>query len=199
MFHQYNIFSVPVYRQDCNSSVLNQQEVIKYFKEYELNDDTDYTGKYPVGSYTSYHNNDSILELPQLDDLKTLIKDTVQSIHFSVGLSGTVEFTNSWFSINRKFSYHETHNHCPDIWSGVYYVQAEEGDATISFLNRLMVDSGWPYSAQKTAHTDFVSNKVTCPVKTGMLIVFPSYLDHMVDQHLTDNERITIAFNLNVK
>lgn len=199
MFQQYNIFPVPVYRSEFNKSEMVRDHIVQYFKDVEMFDTVDYTGKYPVGSYTSFYNNENILGLPQLVELHTFIKDTVQNIHQSVGLYGNVEFTNSWFSINRKYSYHESHNHCPDIWSGVYYVQAEESDATISFLNKVMIDSGWPYSAKKAAQTDFVSNKVTCPVKTGMLIVFPSYLDHMVNQHLTDNERVTIAFNLNIK
>jgi uncharacterized protein (TIGR02466 family) len=164
----------------------------------EKDDNIDYTGKYPVGNYTSFYANQDIIGLPQLVELKNFIKTTVQQIHNSIGLAGKLEFTNSWFSINRKYGYHETHNHCPDIWSGVYYLQAEEQDATISFTNRNLINSGWPYGAQKVHHTDFISSKMTCPVKTGLLVIFPSYLDHNVDQQLSDNERISIAFNLNV-
>ena len=198
MFQQYNIFSVPVFREEFSEAELLRSQTIQYFKDMEKDDKINYTGKYPVGSYTSFYSNEDIIGLPQLINLKTFIKNTVQQVHNSVGLSGELKFTNSWFNINRKYGYHETHNHCPDIWSGVYYLQAQEADATISFTNRILIDSGWPYSAQKIVHTDFVSSKMTCPVKTGLLVVFPSYLDHNVDQQLSDNERISIAFNMTV-
>jgi hypothetical protein len=32
-----------------------------------------------------------------------------------------------------------------------------------------------------------------------MLLIFPSYLQHKVSQHMSDNERISIAFNMDLK
>ena len=176
-----------------------RKEMVPFFKDIEVTDTRSQDGKYPSGSYTSFFNNEDIIGLPQLDILRNFIKETVQDMHQSVGLAGELKFTNSWFSINRKHSYHETHNHCPDIWSGVYYLQADPNDATISFINNNLVNSGWPYAAFKVTNTDHVTSQVNCPVSTGLLLVFPSYLQHKVNQQEVDSERITIAFNMSVK
>lgn len=197
--HRYNLFPVPVAHDNFNNAEALRTEIVPFFKDVESTDKSDQSGKYSVGSYTSFFNNEDVITLPQLDALRDFIKNTVQTLHNSVGLSGELIFTNSWFSINRKNSYHEAHHHCPDIWSGVYYVQANHNDAPISFINKNLVDSGWPYSAAKVSNTDFVTSQVTCAVTTGLLLVFPSYLQHKVNQQEADSERITIAFNMSVK
>ena len=52
-----------------------------------------------------------------------------------LGIEADLTFVGSWFSINRKHTYHEMHNHIPATWSGVYYVQAKEDDAPITFYD----------------------------------------------------------------
>lgn len=173
-------------------------EIVPFFKDIEATDTRSLVGKYPVGSYTSFFNNEDILGLPQLDILRQFIREGVEAIHRSVGLGGELRFTNSWFSINRKGSYHEPHHHCPDIWSGVYYVQADQADAAISFMNRNLNDTGWPYMAPKIDNTDLITSQVNCPVSTGLLLIFPSHLRHKVNQQEADSERITIAFNMGI-
>jgi uncharacterized protein (TIGR02466 family) len=197
--HRYNLFPVPVAHATFDRAQELCTEIVPIFKDIEVRDTRDHVGKYSTGSYTSFFSNGHIITMPQLESLRNFIKDTVQTLHQSVGLAGDLEFTNSWFSINRQHSYHEAHNHCPDIWSGVYYVQANQADAAISFVNKTLIDTGWPYTATKTANTDFVSNQVNCPVESGLLLVFPSYLVHKVNQQEADSERITIAFNMSVK
>ncbi|MEM7467528.1 MAG: putative 2OG-Fe(II) oxygenase [Pseudomonadota bacterium] len=34
--------------------------------------------------------------------------------------------------------------------------------------------------------------------KEGMMLIFPSYLTHMVEPHLSDDERISLSFNFRV-
>lgn len=196
---QYNIFPVPIFRYEFADSELLRTELVPFFKTIESNDQINLNNRYTVNSYTSFYSNADIIGLPQMDKLRSFIQVSAQTAHNSIGLDGELMFTNSWFSINRQYSYHETHNHIPDIWSGVYYLQATEEDATISFVNKTIVDTGWPYKAKKLVHTDFVSSQVTCPVKTGMLIIFPSYLEHKVNQQMADSDRFNIAFNMSVR
>lgn len=193
----YTIFPVPVYHEHYLEAEILKNNCIEKLKELESLDTTDYY--YPAGSYSSYYNNSNILDLAEFVNLKSFIFDTVSNIHRSAGLGGELEFTNSWFSINRKHGYHEAHTHIPDIWSGVYYLDANHLDAPISFNNRNLKETRWPYRAPKLCQTDINSSQVTCSVGTGLLLIFPSYLEHSVQQQVTDSERITVAFNMNIK
>jgi uncharacterized protein (TIGR02466 family) len=141
----------------------------------------------------------SLFKEPCLQDLAKFVHSAVTTVHTHTGLAGELNFTQSWANINRKYSYHEQHHHCPNIWSGVYYVQARDNDATICFVNSNIINSSWPYKADKIYNNDLNSSQTVCRVNSGMLLIFPSYLQHKVSQHMSDNERISIAFNMDLK
>ena len=86
------------------------------------------------------------------------------------------------------------HNHIPSTWSGVYYVQAEEDDAPITFYDSNK-QSNWPWAGYKEPNAYNTPSYSVTP-KTGRLIIFPAHITHGVAQQKKDNERITISFNL---
>ena len=191
-----NLFPIPLFRFDYPESRILKNNLTEKFYEIEKQDQQKYSEKYPHGSYTSFYSRDTIFNIPGSKSLESFIHSSVETADRHIGLSGDLKFTKSWFSINRKYSYHEQHHHCPNVWSGVYYVQAGSNDATISFINKNIIDTGWPYFSKKEMNTEYNSTQTVCRPETGMLLIFPSYLHHKVDQHLSSDERITIAFNM---
>jgi len=194
-----DIFSVPVYKTDCFINEELKQSIINQFYKIESEMPIE-PNSYPVGSYTSFNKIVHIFdEVSELAPIKNSALAAATDIHNQLELGGTLKFTSSWFAINRKNSYHEEHHHAPNVWSGVYYLQAEPGDANFIFVNKNLTDSSWPYSAPKIGNNNFISNEMVASPYSGMLILFPSYLHHKVSQQLQDRERIMIAFNLDVK
>ena len=194
----FDIFKVPLARSDFYISEKEKQKIINTFYKIEQSLPI-LENSYPVGSYTSFDTVAKIFDLTELSSIKEHALKSAQDLHTKVGLEGELELKKSWFSIHRKHSYHGIHHHCPDIWSGVYYLQAEQEDASISFLNNNLVSTSWPYKSRKSQTNDYTSSEKTCKVSGGMMLLFPSYLYHHVTQQVTDRERITIAFNLNLK
>ena len=105
-------------------------------------------------------------------------------------------FSGSWISINRQDGFHGAHSHMPCLWSGVYYVQALKDDAPITFIDANKKNN-WP-----SAYGMFTGNQYSSPTfslepESGNLLLFPSWLEHQVEQQMVpDRERITISFNL---
>jgi len=192
----YNLFPVPIVSSFYSDSTNLKKVLAPKFKEYEINNpDGD---QYSPYGYTSYYSSDNILLWKECKELLDVIGNEVVSLHHKAGLSGSVYLENSWFSVNRQGSYHDPHCHIPSIWSGCYYVQSNlDQDAKISFLNNNHY-SNWPF-VQKSITTEYNSNSSTFSVETGTLLIFPSYLLHRVEQQLSSNDRITIAFNFNSK
>jgi len=193
-----NLFPVPLCRFDYLPPEVETNKIIDYFLEIESKDRNTVANRYTDGSYTSFYSQENIINLNLLEQIKSFMSNSVRQVHSMTGLTGNLSFTQSWFNINRKHSYHEQHHHCPNIWSGVYYLKASEEDATISFINKNLLDVSWPYKAKKEINTDYNSTQTVCKVKSGMLLIFPSYLHHKVDQHVSNNERISIAFNMDI-
>ena len=100
-----------------------------------------------------------------------------------------------WFAINRKNSYHEVHTHSHNIWSGVYYVQADENDAPLKFFSPSTFENQWA-SYVVTDHNEFTAPQAVFKPKSGDLYIFPSYLAHSVAQQKADKDRICISFNI---
>ena len=127
------------------------------------------------------------------EDLKNFIDACVQECHNETKLQHKPSLKSSWFSINRRYTYHEEHNHLPDTWSGVYYIQADQDHPGLTLVNPNM-KANWP-RVNVSELNEANSPNVTCAAITGSLIIFPSHLHHKVEQQMVDKERIMVAFN----
>ena len=101
-----------------------------------------------------------------------------------------------WANIGDKYSYNIAHNHPGCDISGVYYVKVPEGDCGNILFNDPR--HSWVYGNR------FFVDRYACgetaprfPVE-GNMYLFPSCLDHSVEPNNTDEDRISISFNLNL-
>jgi len=97
----------------------------------------------------------------------------------------------AWANVSRAGDSNKFHTHLrhQNLWSGIYYVQANTGKGAgrtvFEDQFRPMIESS------KVSRTAFYV--VPTP---GLMLLFPSSLGHRVEQHFGDKPRITIAFNL---
>ena len=190
MIEKQFIFPTQVFRAVYDKSQELQKSVVPELLAKEKTDTSPV--RYTANGYTSY-GSESILENPLFEDLKNFIDACVQECHKETKLQHTPSLKSSWFSINRKYTYHEEHNHLPDTWSGVYYIQADQDHPGLTLVNPNM-KANWP-RVNVSELNEANSPNVTCAATTGSLIIFPSHLHHKVEQQLTDKERIMVAFN----
>jgi uncharacterized protein (TIGR02466 family) len=191
MIDVINLFTTPLFAAEYPDCIQAKDCILPIFKSIEDSDENPYS--YTPNGYTSFSKGNVLQELNECKELHDWIKNIVLNIHVKSGLSNKIDITQSWFSINRQYSYHEEHNHIPSIWSGVYYLQAENDDAKIVFSNNNF-ESNWPYTPVQN-FTEYNTREKGYPAVTGTLFVFPSYLKHRVEAQLIDRERVSIAFN----
>jgi uncharacterized protein (TIGR02466 family) len=187
MIEKQFIFPTQVFRAVYNNAQDLQKSVVTELLAKEKTDTSPV--RYTANGYTSY-GSESILENPLFEDLKNFIDACVQECHKETKLQHTPSLKSSWFS---KYTYHEEHNHLPDTWSGVYYIQADQDHPGLTLVNPNM-KANWP-RVNVSELNEANSPNVTCAATTGSLIIFPSHLHHKVEQQLTDKERIMVAFN----
>tara|TARA_Y200000002_G_scaffold161079_1_gene133078 strand:- start:2779 stop:3363 length:585 start_codon:yes stop_codon:yes gene_type:complete len=188
------IFPTKVYRSKFEDSQELQKDVVPLLLEKEKQDPSPV--RYSANGYTSYGANTNVLDLPQLSKLKEFINEVIMKCHNETMLEGTPILESSWYSIMRKHTYHEEHHHLPSVWSGVYYVQADQTHPGLTFVNRNQ-KGHWPRTGVKGL-TEFNSPEVTCSAETGSLIIFPSHVLHKVHQQTIDKERIMVSFNYGI-
>ena len=92
------------------------------------------------------------------------------------------------------------HSHSPGpVWSGVYYVTAPKGSGKICFTqNRTHIKES-PKTKEDTYYYKYIGHnfqEVPYTPEAGMMLIYPSWLDHRVSMHNVPEERIAISFNL---
>jgi uncharacterized protein (TIGR02466 family) len=107
-------------------------------------------------------------------------------------------FSCSWFNVNEPKSSHHRHYHPNSIVSGVLFVEVPEKSGQLIFItphNRDIV-----VERKKNADQNSFSCTSFAPrQESGTLILFPSFVEHLVTQNNSNKNRYSISFNVFVK
>ena len=109
----------------------------------------------------------------------------------------TVKINNMWTIINTGGSANLRHQHGNSTISGAYYVRAPENCGDIVFYDPRPAPVFYYPTAVSSNLLNAQVNGIT--PKEGALILFPSYVDHSVNENLSNEERIVISFNIIVQ
>ena len=107
-----------------------------------------------------------------------------------------IKIKSIWAIINEKGASNERHHHGNSALSAAYYVRAPKDCGDIVFYDPRPAPVYSHPIAKKPNILNATVNSIT--PDEGMLVLFPSYLDHSVKQNLSSNKRIVISFNVNL-
>ena len=106
------------------------------------------------------------------------------------------KINNMWAIINIGGSANLRHQHGNSTISGAYYVRAPNNAGDIVFYDPRPAPV---YSHPNVKKPNILNAQVNgISPKEGALVLFPSYLDHSVNENLSKNERIVISFNIRI-
>jgi uncharacterized protein (TIGR02466 family) len=147
-----------------------------------------------VGGYQS----DSLRagDHPEIDRLARHLETEISNCTKQTGLFD-LELYNMWLNINPPGAYNEAHHHIGAVLTGVYYVDAHEGQGAIQFDRSDNAEYHIPEYVEK--ETYFTSTRAKYAAKTGALYIFPAWLKHSVQGNTSNTDRISISFNYGVK
>lgn len=101
----------------------------------------------------------------------------------------------NWVNINSDNHYNVRHSHfnSNNFLSGVYYVSVPENSGRIRFWDPR---NSWITEMPDNRYFDGGHAYYAIKPEDGMVIFFPSWLEHDVEPNLSGEERISIAFNI---
>ena len=103
---------------------------------------------------------------------------------------------DGWANVSRNGDYNSAHNHPNCLWSGIYYVAAGTPEPDTQFNGRLeLLDPRAGANMMYLADTLLHARYLITPTP-GLMILFPSWLNHLVHPFFGTGERISIAFNI---
>jgi len=184
-------FPTPIYYDLLKDDdlLVSQTEIFNYLKhlnEHKLlnpwGDTVSTTFKY--GEYDQI-----LLSTPKFNDIiKTHCKNFLQAYN----ITNNFYIKESWINISKKLDFQHFHIHDDFDLSGVYYYQTcgDDGDLVLknpSLVNRFHV------------LTSKIDSSIFYKPEVGKLILFPGFLEHAVYHNTTDNERISVTFNVRIE
>ena len=150
-------------------------------------------------NFLGWHSKNFDLELEQPRFFVNSISPQLNSVLADMGWdikNQEVKITGMWAIINNKNSSNAMHIHSNNYISAAYYVKAPKNCGDLVFYDPRFAAT---YRYPKISKTNKLnSNMISFQPKEGMLVLFPSYLQHSVNVNKTDEERIVISFNINL-
>ena len=189
-------FSTPVWTSKIDNYVNINEELLLYISSLKK---IDPLGKKKSNIY-GWHSNDF-----NLNDVAT--KNLITSLQPHINLSlkdmnwdlnkQEVKITNLWAIINHKGSFNQKHHHGNSDISAAYYVAASENCGDIVFYDPRPA----PTYRHPISSSPNILNASINSIKpeAGLLVLFPSYVEHSVNPNQSDDERVVISFNITLQ
>jgi len=144
-----------------------------------------------------WHSHDKLHSTKQLSELTGIIGATcARCAHFLDFDFGNFDLiiTQMWMNKNGPGDFNKLHVHPNSFLSGAYYVRMPPQGGNIEFYDpvpaRAMI--GFPTRAAGNG----TASSVAFTSEEGMLLVFPSWLQHSVQPNRSNDVRISISFNV---
>lgn len=148
-----------------------------------------------LGAGQGWQSEQTLHEREEFRDLVACVNNATRSVlrFLRIGYDA-FEITGCWATVLAKSAMHKVHSHPNNFLSGVYYIRTHPGADTINFHDpRNQTGIIRPPVVELTAEN---TDQVVVRVKNGTLLVFPAYLQHSVDANTSEQERISISFNI---
>lgn len=146
-------------------------------------------------------------KVPAIGSLLDIINDDIRSYldhaeHSKDGDTGIKWTLTLWANVNRRGHFNSLHHHNSSgrsFVSGIYYVTADhqsKGEGNVTFHN----PSANGHIAQLTRGPDclrkWYPSDITIQPTSGLVLLFPSWLEHWVTPHTSEDPRVSVAFNV---
>ncbi len=185
------IFPIPIHQFDVNGFSKIKDELIDYVYDCKKKDPKGVSLSNRGGWQSEGFeiiNEDDVLQLFLMNCLSNFppIKESVQLRGYA------------WININKPGDYNIKHVHPTNNLSGVLWIKAPQNSGDIIFDSPNVFES---FLENKSYDDDFkksicIDDSYHFYPTEGRMIVFPSHLQHHVQENKSSEDRISVSFNI---
>ena len=185
-----NLFSVPIHYLKINNFDTKKQSLIKY--AYNLRDNDE------QGRRASNRGGYQSLAFPVkggdvLQDLLINVISNIPSFRNNIDVK-----CDTWVNINPPLSFNMKHCHPNCDIAGVLWIKIPENSGDIVFhspFNFISYNEMICYTRKFQERGNYFHD-YKFPAREGTLLIFPAHLEHKVIENNSDEDRISVSFNL---
>ena len=192
-----DLWPTKVLRRQLNDFEEPNRQLLKLIREME---------KTNRNLTTDYRDNNLLnLDHPGTNWLRMEVNQSVIEYLESISIGYSVDWQiHAWANINRMGDYHDLHNHPHCYLSGTYYVKmpekSEGGKRRDLRPNRItFYDPRQSVNMGSIRNDPYVEPEFTLLPVPGLILLWPSFLNHFVHPNLSNEVRISVSFNIILK
>lgn len=189
-------FSSPVWVSKIDNYEKINESMLNYIMKLKEEDPSGIN----KSNFKGWHSKDFDLknEEPKyfIDSIKKNINFALNDMNWDLNKQ-SVSINSLWAIINEKGAWNQKHHHSNSDLSAAYYVSAHENCGDIVFYDPRPA----PVYKNPISKSPNNLNATVNSLKpeAGMLVLFPSYLEHSVNPNLSNKKRVVISFNINLE
>ncbi len=189
-------FSTPVWASKIDNFKDVNLEILNYILDLQQKD--------PDGiiksNFSGWHSNNFDLNDQAPKNFVKAIKKNINSVLNDMNWDldkQHVKINSMWAIINEKGAFNQRHLHSNNDLSAAYYVSASDKCGDIVFHDPRPA----PVFKRPISKSPNILNATINSIKPeeGLLVLFPSYLEHSVNPNNSNSKRIVISFNINIE
>lgn len=172
------VFETRIFMFDCE---LNTSLLYKAIKDHQKT--TESVSKSNYGGYQGHYFSNTLLQKEIKLNLPQSSNNPIRNYTLQ-----------TWVNVNTKGNWNDIHNHCDQnvVLSGIYYVKVPENSGGVRFYD--------PRKGNSTLYQKYYENGkgnyLRLIPKENLMIFFPPWLEHLVEPSESDEERVSVAFNI---
>ena len=184
------IFSTPIFGIKLNNYKEINTNLEKFVYEYQKNHNTKNISN-RGGYHTDVINNEKIF-IEFFSGIKAILINKLQSLNIK-----DLSVQGAWININKKHAYNAEHSHPESDLAAVYYIKTPKNCGRI-YMNNPIPQAFMNTKLRKTK-LNVYSQHLYFDIAEGSLFIFPGWLFHGVESNESDEDRISMAFNLKIE
>lgn len=189
------LFAVPIFPTQISGFDEHRDALLAHILDHKAR----YAGS-QRSNRNAWHSGEEFVHKPN-EHVAWVLKRALKFAHLALAkyynnwATMDISLAGAWANVVGPGGWNAPHHHFPLHWSGVFYVSVGSmahnppGDPSghIEFLNPT------PWMGPMGQGGNFVISP-----KDGMAVLFPSSLYHFVHPHSSEEERVSIAYNLSL-
>ena len=195
----HNIFPTSVYAKQLLGSKQGKinQELYSVYNPDKMVQNTAHTHNHTSSHEVSCDDEGNMFSMnivKETPNFCRFVEQCVINYAQELGMQAMIPFaiTESWFTKTSKGQHAPMHSHGNSDISGVYYLQTNGNDGALVLKN--------PMTCTNNNIIMFLSNmkwgQKRMPLKEGLLLLWPAFLEHGTFVNETPEDRISFSFNI---
>ena len=189
-------FPTPVWTSKIHNYAQVNKKILEFIKTMEVSD----SKGVQKSNLKGWHSPDFNLNDKEVIDYVNSVGPSINEALIDMGWdlqNQSIKITSMWSIVNKTDAANSRHIHGNCFISAAYYVKAPTNCGDIVFHDPRNEPSFFHPKVQTPNKLN--TNIVKITPQDGLLVLFPSYIYHSVEPNKSNDERIVISFNIDLR